>query len=537
VRDGIALPKDKYKSFEGMCQFPLATTALCGSIFDELSKVFTAQDSFWDVEMLDDTLKSDYREYLDSLKVNKYFETEGFEAYRKRPCCLYVVDIAQQQTSSRPEPYFREISIRQIHDIGVERMQDGNKRIGFVIFKEGKDQYRCFDDMNYRLFTKTQGGEFRLDVDVVHGLGYTPAEFLISSALYDDDDESPVARKTPISDSLGDLDWLLAYKVFERMYETYGPFPIMTIPDTKCTYIDHAGNHCMNGVINIMRPDGTSGVYSCPACEKNSVIGPGTVFSRAVPVSKDQPQLGNAVEFTPAQVDSLDFITKKIDYLEREIFANNVGDSDTTITTEAVNEKQVQANVEGRRSVLGKIKKDFEHIKKFLIDTMGRLRYADYYVSATINMGEQWLLLSADELTLQYMDAKKAGLPVYLVNQKKQQYVQTEYRNNPTVRQRAALLEMLEPWPDLSISECVTYQLNVQFPEKFFLKLDFTKFISKFETANTDIVQWGSALSLDKKIEKLTEILLKYGKEESAGAKPLPEPGAGSGSSKTGKSK
>jgi hypothetical protein len=523
VEEGIMLPPDKMAAFKGMCQFPLATTALCNSIFDEYEKIFTAQDHFFDVEIADETLKADYLTYLDELKLHKYFETKGFEEFKKQPASVYVVDLPTEQLSDRPAPYFTKISIRRIHDIGVQRMFDGTDRIGYIIFKSGTDQYMCFDDMSYRMFTQQQDGQFILAIDSPHNLGYTPATFLPKLPLYDDDDASPVARKVAISDSLGDLDWLLAYKVFERMYETFGPFPIMTVPETQCNYTDGLGNMCKSGFVSGTRLDGTIYEKECPSCKKNSIVGPGTVFGRPVPRAKEDPQLTKAVEFTPADVASLDYITNKIDYLEWMIYENNVGDSGQMLTKEAVNAKQVQSSVEGKRNVLFKIKKDFELTEKFLVDTIGRLRYADYYVGSTVNYGEQFLLHSPEELTQQYADAKKSGLPVYLISQKKDQLIQTEYRNNPTIKQRANLLDQLEPWSNLSLAECITYQLNNLFPDKFFLKLDFAKFISKFESANGDIVQWGSALSIDKKIEKLSQILLDYGNKESSSAKQLPQ--------------
>jgi hypothetical protein len=67
------------------------------------------------------------------------------------------------------------------------------------------------------------------------------------------------------------------------------------------------------------------------------------------------------------------------------------------------------------------------------------------------------------------------------------------------------------------------YQLNVLYKEKFDLKLDFAKFVSKFELVNGDIVQWGSLLSLDQKINRLTQILISYVKTEQQ-SRTEPEP-------------
>lgn len=523
------LPDDKFASFKGMCEFPLSTTPLCNSIFDEYEKIFEAQDYYFDVELLDDTLKAEFRDYLKTIGVHNYFKSKGFEAYKTQPACIYVVDLPAMQSSDRPQPYFYQVAISQLVDIAIETQRDGCERIGYIIFKTAADLFVAIDDARYRLFQKDKQGNYLMLVDSPHNLGYTPATFLVHTRLYSQEKGSPVARKVMISNTVRDLDWLLFYKVAGRMYETYGPFPITTVPDTNCNYTDNLGNTCNGGHIPALKRDGTPSYYECPNCKKNNLVGPGTVFTKPVPRSKEDPVLDSPVDITPADVESLNYITEKIDYLEREIYQNNVGGSDETVTKEAVNEKQVQSTVEGKRNVLCNVKKNFEHTEKFIIDTLGRLMYGDYYVSCTVNYGEQFLLYTADTVTEQYTIMKKAGLPNYLVSGKKKLLIQTEYKNNPYEKQRAEILNLLEPWPDMSPDECRMYQLNLYFPEKFLLKLDFTNFVSRFELANGDIVVWGSALSLDKKIERLTEILLKYATTEQQSAKPLPEPAGAEG--------
>jgi hypothetical protein len=253
-------------------------------------------------------------------------------------------------------------------------------------------------------------------------------------------------------------------------------------------------------------------------CAKSRLVGPGTVIYKSVPRTKDDPELSNPVDITPAAVESLKQIAEKIDFLEWEIYANCVGSNDQQIQKNAINKDQVQSNVEGKRNVLQSIRKDFEACEKFIIDTMGRLMYGDYYVTCTVNYGDQVLLYTASDITTQYTDFKKAGLPTFMIAQKKELLIQTENRNNPYELRRSALLNMLEPWPDLSLTECKNvYQLDQLYKEKFALKLDFAKFVSKFELKNGDIVQWGSLLSLDRKIDSLTQILLRYVSEETSG--------------------
>jgi hypothetical protein len=184
------------------------------------------------------------------------------------------------------------------------------------------------------------------------------------------------------------------------------------------------------------------------------------------------------------------------------------------ITKAAVNEPQVQSSVEGKRNVLLDVKKNFEHAERFITDIMGRLMYGEYYVGCTINYGEQFLLYTARDIVDQITAFNGAGLPTYMKAQKRQLLVQTENKNNPYEKSRSEIMELLEPWPDLAPAQLVAYQYNTIFPEKFGLKIDFAKFISKFELSNGDIVEWGSLLSLEQKINKITEILTSYVTDE-----------------------
>jgi hypothetical protein len=306
-------------------------------------------------------------------------------------------------------------------DIDIEKKPEGGERIGSVIFKTGKYKYVQVDDQFYRLLVKYEDGrdEYLVTVETPHPLGYAPATFLPQNPLYDEEDNSPAARKTQISDVVGDLDWLLFFKIAERMYETYGPFPIMTVPKTSCEYVDKStGVHCNGGFISYTNRRGEPSAFPCPVCAKNNYAGPGTIIERSVPRSKEDPQLSKAVEITPPDIDSLDYITKKIDFLEWEIYANCVGSNDQQVQKEAVNEKQVQSNVEGKRNVLASIRKDFESCEKFIVDTMGRLMYGDYYLTATVNYGDQVLLYTLPILPPSMWIQKRPGCRTFISRKK-----------------------------------------------------------------------------------------------------------------------
>jgi hypothetical protein len=540
VKDEIKLPADKFAAFEGMCLFPLPTTSFCGSIFDEYKKVFTSQDAYRDYSLLDDSFKTEFKLYIEEeINVKGYFQDKGLEDLKENQNCVYVVDLPSSQSTPRPQPYFYKIPISAVVDLGVTRTLNNHYKISYLAFQRGK-LFTVIDDEKYMVFEKGRKGDvinaednfdYSLITIAFHNLGFVPACFLSLANLYSEEDGNLIAKKNPLSPTAGDLDWLLFFKIARRCFQTYGPFPIMTIPSSKCNFEDAEGMKCSSGMVPYRTQREGLSCYPCPACNKSSVVGPGTIFKRSVPQFQGDPKLDPAaVEITAVPVDSLAQIDKIVDDLEWDMYENAVGASDQEPTKEAINEKQVEKSVQGKKNVLLDLKKHFEHAERFIIDTMGKFMYGDYYMGCTINYGEQFLLYSASDVVDQFIGYKKAGLPLYLVAEKKELLIQTEYKNNPYAKQRADLMNLLEPWPDLSPNECMGFQLNRIFPEKFGLKIDFAKFISKFELANGDIVQWGTLLTLEQKIIRLNLILTDYVRQEYKTADfevYKPQPGAG----------
>jgi hypothetical protein len=527
VKDDIGLDKDKYKVFKGMCRFPLPTNDLVESVYTEYERMFSASDAVTEITIPDATLQDDFEKYVSGLKVREYFRNEGFKAYRTQPNSLYVIDMPVMQVGSRPDPYFYRVGIAKVVDIELFR-----GRIEMVIFKDTDLRYIQIDAGFYRVFEKTTGQDgvetYMLISQSPHDLGYCPVTFHIHQPLYDYEDKSPVARMCPVSGSVANLDWLLFFKVGERMYETYGPFPIMTIPEQECSYVDrNSGQACDHGRVIGIRDDGTEHQYTCPSCSENSIVGAGTVFTKPIPRSKEDPELTKPVEITPPDVPSLDYITKKIDFLEWDFYEKCVGSNDKQSVKEAVNDKQVQSNAEGKRNVLFKIKRDFELTEKFIIDTIGRLRYGGLYTECNVNYGEDFLLYTEADLITQYTGVKKAGLPTYMVAEKKQRLISSSTKNNDYKRVRLDILDRLEPWTEMTLQECQQYQLDQKYPDLFLLKSDFAKFISKFELENADIVEFGSLIDYQTKIERIKTQLEKYVREQIAKAKPVLDPNSG----------
>lgn len=541
VKDDLQLPVEKYAAFEGMCQFPLVTNATVSMVHDEYEKIFTANDSYFNLSMLDNDLKDNFMEYLKQIDIHNYFKNEVFEMYKIRPSTVYAIDLPIIQMTPWPEPFINKLPIESIHDIELEKKRDGTDRIGMLIYRAvdkfiDNKYYRIFvvyDDVSYQVWQErtdrmsaANEREFDLISFQAHDLKYCPCFFIPGIKMYKVG--SDVTRKVTISASLFDLKWLLWYTTAKRVYETYGPFPIATVPkdDDESRCVDE---YCIDGTIKKMDLEfGSIVTYPCPTCSKrksNSLVGPGTVYEQESPKTKDDAWVAEAVAFTHPSTENLEYISAEIDRLEWKIYENNVGDNNEQLPrNQAVNKDQVIQSTKGKENLFLKIAKDFEQGEKFAIDTMGLLRFKNWYVSCERSYGRQFLLYTVKDLQERRIGYKTSGMPMHMVAQVREQIVQTEFHNNPYQRQRVDILNLLEPWVDLSLAECQGLQYNLIFPDLFELKASFPTVIKRFEARNTDIVEWGSALSLETKIDKLLLILIEDVKKINTGRKELPAP-------------
>jgi hypothetical protein len=551
VKDGIKLPADKYSAFVEMCNAPFATNASVSTIHDEYEKIFSANDAYFNIQLGDEELTQDCLEYIGrNIKLHELFKTEIFETYKSRPNTLLVIDLPEVQVTPWPEPFIKQIPIGAVRDIEVERNNDGTDKVGFLIYrtsdkvfeidgrKASAARYVVLDDVSYSVWyenttaSNTQERYIR-ESYILHNLEYTPATFIPNDKLYKFD-VNPVARKVPLSRSLFDLDWLLWYITSKRCFETFGVWPIITRPKVDegsvCTNVE-----CVNGWIAHKIYNDAEELLDvqdvpCPTCASNkmkqtSLVGPGTVFNQRVPVEGDTGKwIAEVVGFTVPPVDTLEYVAAEIERLEWKIYEDNVGDNNEMLTKQAVNEDQVQNSTKGKENLFLKIAKDFERAEKFCAETISKLRYGtNWFVSCELSYGQQFLLYTISDVQQMYRDYKSAGLPMHMIAQKRELLSQTEHKNNPYQRERTRILDRLEPFVDLSLTECISLQYHLLFPEDFDLKVNFISLLQDFEDANGDIVEWGAELEFQTKIVNLKNILKADGKKFKRAELPRPE--------------
>jgi hypothetical protein len=515
------LPADKAKAFKTLMQFPIYTNELIKSVLDEFSKVFDSQNSSFTYEFKSDSDKADFVSYLENIKFLDKWKHQSLEEMVSGINSLIITDMPRE-LRERPEPYSYFLPICDVIDVAVDR--DG--AVIYLIAKQGEAEVLVIDDTSYRVFESKEGEVGKLLIDAPHDLGYTPVCFFWKTPL---SRRSLIIKESPITSALNNLNWLLYWEIARRAMELYAAYPIDISYQEKCQYKEEKEGHeyyCEGGWVD----RGQFGRVQCPSCQKNKLLGPGTHLKVPMPRNKEEANVIEALKRISADVPSMEYAEKRRDSIWDEIFYDCTGWGGEEPTKEAINEKQVHSNYESKLNVLLKLKENLEASHKFAVEAIARLRYGQSFVSADINYGTKFYLQSDSEAVEDFKSVKLAGSPVYMVSEKRTQVDAIVTKGNENYAQRIAILRQLEPWCDLSVSECKNYGFDAAFPDLFLLKSDFSGMISRFEREYGSIVDFGRLVEFKTKIERIQTKLLEYVKITNKGRKEPEKEPAGAGS-------
>lgn len=517
------LPKDKYNIFLQLFRFPICTNELTERIYSALEKVYDGKDAYEEFNFISPEYLDDYLDYRESvLDIKKFWRYDAFNKSKININGFMVVDLPEMQKTERPEPYYYFLPISKAEDF--DYTHDG--KVDWIMFKQPNDKLAVFDDERYWLFQLNEKGEIYGEplIETLHELNYCPADFFWSDYLKEDERG---LKKSPLSNQLTNLDWLLFFKTSKKHLDLYAPYPIYSGFEQDCSYSNKENHdYCEAGFIKNAQGDyyidRTGQVTKCPVCADKRLAGVGSFIEVPLP-SRDNEyaDLRNPVQIVTIDKDSLDYNVDECKRLEDDIYKSVVGVGGDMKLDKAFNQDQVSANTESRRNVLLSFKKNFERAQSWAEKTVCKLRYGDGYLGNTIYYGGDFYLYQVDELTKQYEDAKKAGATDYQLDAIQDQIIETENKNNAMALARAEILKQLEPYRHQTRVEVLDMmEKGFGDNELIAVKLNFSNFVLKFERENTNIVEFGSVLSFDKKISIILKTLISYGKREfNGGAK------------------
>ena len=244
--------------------------------------------------------------------------------------------------------------------------------------------------------------------------------------------------------------------------------------------------------------------------------GAGSFIEVPVPdASENQPDLRNPVQMLQVDRNSLDYNVDEEKRLRSDIITAVVGQEEIVTDREAFNEQQVKANYESVTTILLRLKKGFEHAQKFVDETICRLRYGRYFISAHIDYGTEFYIYTIAELRERYKTAKESGAPETQLDAMLTDIMETEYRNDPIRLRRMKILSDLEPFRHMTREEVLKLKdSNLISAEDALIKLNFPSYISRFERENINVMNFGDSISYDEKIKAISQRLREYAKEQ-----------------------
>ena len=506
------LPHDKYKTFLAMFRWPVKTNEIAAVCFDKLSRIFDGRNPVFSYQFTDTELADDWDDYRQT-KLNEpsVWSTKGWEFFKTDINSVLICDLPEQQTSERPEPYFYWLPIGSVITYKADR---DTGVMEYIVFHQHDHRIAVIDGASYRVFKETKDGHVgELISEHPHDLGYCPARFFWNEPMSLED---PDVKASPLTKELDSLDWFLFFHLSKRQLDMAGAYPIMSGYEQACDYSNaENGDYCDGGFLRnregYYQYDASGMLLRCPKCGDKRIVGPGSFVEIPIPDGKEQPDLRNPVQMLTVDRQSLDYNVEEERRLRTDIITAVVGQNEEITQREALNEQQIMANFESQTTVLNRVKRGFEEAQKWVDETCCRLRYGADFILASINYGTKFYLATTAQLRDEYKSAKEAGASETELDAMQRQIIETEYHNDPTAMRRMMILFELEPLHHLTTTEATNlYKEGLIDAETLRLKINFPEWVRRFERENMNVLEFGSALSYDKKISQIKQTLLSY---------------------------
>lgn len=512
------LPSDKFQTFKSLFRWPIRTNEVTAIVFDRLSRVFDGRNPVSNYQFHTRELLDDWENYrLNRLDEPNVWRTKAWDFFRSDINSVLVVDLPVEQTSELPEPYFYWLKSERILTYSANPT---TSVMDWLVYQFDERHIVVIDDTSYRMF---EYADRKLNpapvVEKLHGLGYCPARFFWDQPL---NTEEPDLKKSPISKELENLDWLLFFSIEKKNLDLYAGYPITWGYESECDYEDKVlHQHCDHGYLKDANEqwvhDSAGLMVRCPICGNKKLTGAGSMVEVPIP-EEGQPNLGNPVGIIRIDESSLKYNVTEYERLKDEIINSCVGVDGQIVTEQAINEKQVSATYESQTTILISIKTGFENAWRFVDETICRLRYGTGFIAARISLGTNFYATNSAELRNMYTLAKNAGASEMELDALQRQILENDYRNNPLELQRMIILSDLEPYRHLTRTEVKElYNDGLIGYADLMLKYNFTDYIRRFEREQINVLEFGSAISYDDKIDKITQILKGYAEEQRSG--------------------
>lgn len=522
------LSKEKFREFEDVVRFPLPTVGVSGSIFDDLSKVFESENSTFSSMRFRTGSPVNGRTFNDRFNFKHTMKSRVFKTFASHPNSFFVIE--KTPDDKEPRLYFVHLE----HYMGHEYDEKNNLLWLAWTVDSKRDHLVVLDSEAFHHFRKKPSTTQRVDLTQSdysyskskHNLGFVPAD-LIYKEFFEEDKKLKV--NSPLARQVGQLDWLLFWKLAKKVNDKMSPFPIYSHYEFLCEYTDPVTKQSCDGQGNIFFYDETDTDQTgslkhkkCPACAKSdsSKMIAGSRISIPAPETKEDVDLKNPVQVLNAEIESAEYVTKEEERLENAIYYSIVGKSLVALDTFSASETQIDIATESRKNVLLKMANVLLATHKKIVDSFATYMYPDDYLGNDISYGDNWFLRTDEQEVKLYSEYKNNGLPQQVKLAQVRQIIKNRYSTDTDERTKQLLMVDLEPFPLNTVQEVYDMFTKNMVPKKLVaLKVYFNEIIDQIEV---NIGHLGSFINLQdsrkqdklvfvkKQIESVLELYIPY---------------------------
>jgi hypothetical protein len=485
---------ENFLTFFKYLRFPLPSTKIIHNrIEPQLMRVFNAEDS----DFKYDIKGKDYSDFAGDLNIKK-FNSDIFEKLLYKHNSLIVSDL-DPITPNTPYRYFIDIC-------DVKSLEEEDGKISRIAFKgcvneEGENEIKngiiYIDSEKYAFYDD----KMNFIKDQPHDLGYCPVHF-ISSKNFAGDCIVKESLFTYIREEIEEYNFI---KTLQKMTEPNGAIPVVSKLQTSSPTTGNRGAQGEPDSAEIM------GSQKASITNQNKSLGtgdlqPGTIHM--IPIDKVTNNEGiinmdvvkNYLNFHYIPIESLNYLNKRIEQLERSIISTIVGD--VLESNEASkNKDQIAKSISILENTLMSFAETLNRIRKLSDTDMLALKYGVPQINEIfIHYGTDFFIDSQtqlfDDLTKAPNTLERKNIIVRIS--------QNRYKNNSDQMSRQKLLYDLMPYvSDIDFDKAIAQQTVSDTNKEY--QLRFNYWIDQFEAYYGNIVQFYKDMDI-LKAEKLVLI-------------------------------
>jgi len=520
LRDSLK-NENRAKRIEEFITYPMECTSISDSILKELKKVFDSSNSFFNIEGQTPEIVGEAWRLIKEVDLGGFIRKNASEVMRSKANSIVLINFDVEGG----QPSLQLIPMNEVIDF---KLKNKNGELEYLVLDLGtmqdeEDKYKyygVYDSDYYRVVIQKNEDEPQIAIENPHVLEECPARFFWSDSISDKNENF---RMTPLWPVVGNLEKWQRFSIFKFYADHYGPFPILERISAKCP-----NQNCKGGKIESTVSKTINGVVQdipvfsdCQICSanKNSIFGPGSTVDIKPPTSKDEFDPSGKTKFISLELDGIKYINDDVlKEGEKRIFHKVVG-AGSLLEKEAVNEMQVLGSFESRQQVLIDLKKNLDNLYKWCGESLLKLYYgSNIDITVTADYGTQFYLYSPEDIYKEYDNAKKSGMSESILGNLWNMYVETKWKENPVEVTRLKILKQIEPVPFKTYLEAQQLRNDgVISNDDLIVKGNFTNLVARFEREQAPIVYFGSELEMDKRVNRIKEIIYSYIKTKEDG--------------------